>query len=280
MQFGEYRIEIVSESFFRLDGGAMHGVVPFPLWSKANPPDEINRIKLGCNCLFIETPREKILIETGMGDKWSEKLAKIYAVEHMRPFAEALKAATNYSPEDITIVVNTHLHFDHAGGNTTRDKAGELVPMFPNARYLISRGEYEHAESPTERDRASYIADDWRPLKKTGQLELMPQVYEVVPGLTLETVPGHNRTMQCVRLEQHGKTLYGFVDLVPTRAHVSFAWIMGYDLYPLESLESKKRLLPQAAREDWLCLLYHDPNHALFRIVEEDGKLRAFEEKK
>jgi len=279
VQFGEYRIEIVSESRFRLDGGAMHGVVPYPLWSKVNPPDEINRIKLGCNCLFVETERERILIETGMGDKWTEKLAKIYAVEHGQPFGESLKAATGYAPEDISIVVNTHLHFDHAGGNTFRSEAGEIVPTFSNARYLVSRGEYEHAEQPTERDRASYIADDWRPLKKTGQLELMPPVYEVAAGLTMETVPGHNHTMQCARLEQKGKTLYGFVDLVPTRAHAGFAWIMGYDLYPLESLESKKRLLPQAAREDWLCWLYHDPNGALFRIIEEDGKLRAVEEK-
>jgi glyoxylase-like metal-dependent hydrolase (beta-lactamase superfamily II) len=275
MKFGDYRVEIFNDAFFRLDGGAMHGVVPYVLWSKMNPPDDLYRIRLACNCIFIEAGRERILIETGLGDKWNEKLAKIYAIERAQSLRETVKQATGYSHEEISIVINTHLHFDHAGGNTTRNAAGELEPTFPNARYLVARGEYEHAENPTERDRASYFPDDWQPLKRTGQLELMPQVYEVVPGLVMETVPGHNRNMQCARLEQQGRTLYAFVDLMPTRAHAALAWIMGYDLYPMESLAAKKRLLPQAARENWLCVLCHDPNAALFRIVEQEGKFSA-----
>jgi glyoxylase-like metal-dependent hydrolase (beta-lactamase superfamily II) len=186
--------------------------------------------------------------------------------------AESVKAISGVAPQDVTIVVNTHLHFDHAGGNTTRDEPGKARPQFPNARYFISQAEYEHAESPTDRDRASYFPENWRPLKDSGQLELKPDSYEVVPGLTMEIYPGHNRSMQCWRLETDGKTLFGFADLVPMRAHVPFAWVMGYDLYPVETVEAKKRLLPQAARENWTCLFYHDPDQPLARIVEQDGK--------
>jgi glyoxylase-like metal-dependent hydrolase (beta-lactamase superfamily II) len=275
MQFGDYRVEIVPDTEFRLDGGAMFGVVPRSLWSKVCPPDEHNRIRLNMNCLFIEAGRERILVETGIGDKWSEKQAAMYGITRERPLSESLKAITGTSAEEITIVVNTHLHFDHAGGNTTLDEEGKARPAFPNARYFISRNEYEHAESPHERDRASYMPENWRPLSESGQLELKDAEYEVVPGLRMETVTGHSRTMQCVRLERMGRTLYGFADLVPTRAHVALPWIMGYDLYPVETLEAKKRLLPQAARSRWLCLFYHDPEAPIGRITEEDGKLRA-----
>jgi glyoxylase-like metal-dependent hydrolase (beta-lactamase superfamily II) len=275
MQFGDYRVEIVPDTEFRLDGGAMFGVVPRSLWSKVCPPDEHNRIRLNMNCLFIEAGRERILVETGIGDKWSEKQAAMYGITRERPLSESLKAITGTSAEEITIVVNTHLHFDHAGGNTTLDEEGKARPAFPNARYFISRNEYEHAESPHERDRASYMPENWRPLSESGQLELKDAEYEVVPGLRMETVTGHSRTMQCVRLERMGRTLYGFADLVPTRAHVALPWIMGYDLYPVETLEAKKRLLPQAARSRWLCLFYHDPEAPIGRITEENGKLRA-----
>jgi glyoxylase-like metal-dependent hydrolase (beta-lactamase superfamily II) len=281
MQFGDYRVEVVPDTEFRLDGGAMFGVVPRSLWSKVSPPDEHNRIRLNMNCLYVEAGSERILIETGIGDKWSEKQAQIYGITRRRALGESLKAITGRKPEEITIVVNTHLHFDHAGGNTMLDEEGCARPTFPNARYFVSRAEYEHAESPHERDRASYMNENWRPLRESGQLELKDDAYEVVTGLKLETVPGHSRTMQCLRLERGGRTLFGFADLVPMRAHVPFAWIMGYDLYPVETLEAKKRLLPQAARENWLCLFYHDPEAPLCRVTEEDGRLRAvgFEDK-
>jgi glyoxylase-like metal-dependent hydrolase (beta-lactamase superfamily II) len=194
----------------------------------------------------------------------------------VRPLSESLRAVAGVKAEEITIVVNTHLHFDHAGGNTKLDETGAaVVPTFPNARYFVSRAEYEHAESPHERDRASYLPENWRPVRESGQLELREADYEVVPGLRMQTVPGHSRTMQCARLERGGRTLFGFADLVPTRAHIGAAWIMGYDLYPVETLEAKKSLLPQAAREDWLCLFYHDPDAPLCRLIEKDGKLRA-----
>lgn len=276
MQFGDYRVEIVPDTEFRLDGGAMFGVVPFPLWSKVCPPDDKNRIRMNMNCLFIETNTERILIETGIGEKWPPKLADIYGIKRERSLPDSLRAITGVGAEDITIVVNTHLHFDHAGGNTRLDDAGKAaVPTFPNARYLVSRAEYEHAEAPLERDRASYMPENWRPLKDSGQLELKDAEYEIAPGVSMETVTGHNHSMQCLRVTRDGRTLYSFADLVPTRAHVPFAWIMGYDLYPVETLEGKKRLLPQAARENWLCYFYHDPDMPLCRVVEEDGKLRA-----
>ncbi|HEV2706396.1 MAG TPA: MBL fold metallo-hydrolase [Pyrinomonadaceae bacterium] len=275
MRLGDYRVEVVPDAEFRLDGGAMFGVVPRPLWSKVAPPDEDNRVRLNANCLFIETPTERILIETGMGDKWPAKLSSMYAVKRARPLGESVRALTGCAPEEITIVVNTHLHFDHAGGNTVLDERGRAVAAFPNARYFVSRKEYEHAEAPHERDRASYLPENWRPLAESGQLELKPDDYEVVPGLHMETVAGHSRTMQTWRLARDGRTLYGFADLVPTRAHLPLAWVMGYDLYPVETLEAKRRLLPQAAREGWLCLFYHDPDAALCRVVETEGKLRA-----
>jgi len=275
MQFGDYRIEVIPDCEFRLDGGAMFGVVPRNLWSKACPPDEQNRIRMNMNCLFIDAGSERILIDTGIGDKWSEKYRAMYGIDRRRSLDESLRSIAGLGVEDISIVINTHLHFDHAGGNTIFNESREAVPAFPDARYFVSRAEYEHAESPSERDRASYLPENWRPLKAADRLELKEAEYEVVPGLRMETHAGHNRSMQCVRLERDGKTLFGFADLVPMRAHVPFAWIMGFDLYPVETLEAKKKLLPQAAREDWTCLFYHDPDHPLGKIIVDEEKFRT-----
>ena len=275
MKFGEYRVEVVPDCEFRLDGGAMFGVVPRNLWSRTCPPDDQNRIRMNMNCLFIEGKGERILIDSGIGDKWSDKHRMMYGIDRKRSFDQSLRAIAGCGSADISIVINTHLHFDHAGGNTSADASGKAVPAFANARYFVSRAEYEHAESPSERDRASYSPDNWRPLKETGQLELQDSEYEVVPGLRMETHAGHNRSMQCARLEQDGQTLFGFADLVPMRAHVPFAWIMGFDLYPVETLEAKKKLIPQAAQEDWKCLFYHDPEEPFGRVVRDKDKFRA-----
>jgi glyoxylase-like metal-dependent hydrolase (beta-lactamase superfamily II) len=275
MNFSDYRVEIVPDCEFRLDGGAMFGVVPRNLWARVCPPDDQNRIRMSLNCVFIEAGAERILIETGIGDKWSGKHQTMYGIDRQRSLAESLRAVAGIGPEQVTIVINTHLHFDHAGGNTIKDADGKVKPQFPNARYFISQAEIEHAEAPSDRDRASYFPENWEPLKESGQLEMKPANYEVVPGLRMETHPGHNRSMQCWRLEKNGQTLFGFADLVPTRAHVPLAWVMGYDLYPVETVESKKRLLPQAARENWICLFYHDPDAPLARIVTEDERFRA-----
>lgn len=276
MQFGDYRLELIPDTEFRLDGGAMFGVVPRALWSKVCPPDDENRIRMNMNCLFIDTGKDRILIETGIGEKWSPKQSGMFGITRQRSFAESLESIAGVKPDSITIVINTHLHFDHAGGNTVHDADGHSVPAFSNARYLISRAEVEHAEAPSERDRASYLPDNWKPLAGSGQLELTDADYEVVPGLRMETYAGHNRSMQCWRLTREGQTVFGFADIVPMRAHVPFPWIMGYDLYPVETLQVKKKLLPQAASENWTCLFYHDPDEPLCRIVDDGGKLNAF----
>jgi glyoxylase-like metal-dependent hydrolase (beta-lactamase superfamily II) len=275
MQFGDFRVNIVPDTEFRLDGGAMFGVVPRTLWSRVCPPDEQNRIRMNMNCVFIETDGERILIESGIGDKWSSRHKEMYGIARERTLPESLRVIAGVAAEDISIVINTHLHFDHAGGNTAVNGEGKAEATFPNARYFVSKDELEHAQTPSERDRASYFPENWQPLIESGQLEAKQAEYEVVPGLCMETYPGHNRSMQCWRLQSKGQTMFGFADLVPMKAHVPYAWIMGYDLFPTETLEAKKKLLPQAAREEWACLFYHEPDEPLCKLVEEDGKLRA-----
>ena len=274
MQIGDYRVEIIPDTEFHLDGGAMFGVVPRNLWAQVCPPDDQNRIRMNMNCVFIDTGHEKILIETGIGDKWTARETAMYAIERQRPLTETLKAKTGVAADEITIVVNTHLHFDHAGGNTT-NADGKVDPTFRNARYFVSAAELEHAETPSERDRASYLKDNWVPLLESGQLEVKKSDYEVVPGLRMQTEPGHNRTMQCWRLDRGDQIVFGFADLVPMRAHIKLPWIMGYDLFPLETLEAKKRLLPKAVRENWLCLFYHDPDAPICRLISADEKIKA-----
>ena len=304
MEIGDYRLEVVPDTEFWLDGGAMFGVVPRVLWERVSPPDELNRVRLNMNCVFVDTGKEKILIETGIGEKWSEKETRMYGIKRSRPFADSLFDITDCGPEDITIVINTHLHFDHAGGNTVSEppasaggreptstrvefmsgaappaNAGgsDTTPQFPNARYLVSRSEYDHALDPHERDRASYLSANWQPLLDNDQLEWMPDVCEPVDGLTFDIERGHSETMQTWRLDRGGQTVYGFADLIPTRHHLALAWIMGYDLFPTETLEFKKRILPPAIAGNWLCLFYHDPDVALCRLIGEENKIRAIE---
>lgn len=284
----------------------MFGVVPRVVWERVYPPDELNRIKLTCNCIFIDTGKEKILIETGMGEKWTPKQISMYGINREKPLAKSLRDIASCSPEDIDIVINTHLHFDHAGGNTiagstpgtqaTRlprrvfeggsandtqhEDARETraVPagaQFPNARYLVSKSEFNAAESPHERDRASYLRENWHPLIESQQLDLMPDTYEPVEGLVVEQVRGHSETMQTIKLTRGGETLFGFFDMIPTRHHLPLPWIMSYDLFPTETLEFKKTILPQALEEKWICHFYHDMEAPLCRIGEVDGKILA-----
>jgi glyoxylase-like metal-dependent hydrolase (beta-lactamase superfamily II) len=274
MKFGDYRVEVIPDTEFRLDGGAMYGVVPRVLWERLTPPDEFNRIRLNMNCVFIETPSEKILIETGIGEKWSDRELAMYGIHRDKPFAESLRNIAGCRTDEISIVVNTHLHFDHAGGNTILN-GSDAIPQFPNARYLVSSAEYIHARSPHERDRVSYLAENWEPLGDSKQLELVPENYEAVPGLKVEQIRGHSETMQTWRLDRAGKTLYGFADLIPTRHHVRLPWIMAYDLFPTETLEFKKQILPKAAEEQWICLFYHEFDHPFCRINFNEGKFEA-----
>jgi glyoxylase-like metal-dependent hydrolase (beta-lactamase superfamily II) len=258
VRLGDLEFTIVSDGGFRLDGGAMFGVIPKPLWEKKIPADERNRIQLGMNCVLVRTAGKTVLIEAGAGDKLDSKLRGIYAIEEGPRLLDRL-AAHGVTPDRVDIVVDTHLHFDHCGWNT-RIVNGKAVPTFPNAQYFLQRGELDHAKGPNERDRASYMPDNFLPVEAAGQFVLLDGDREIVPGIELIRVPGHNADMQCVRLSGGGKSAFCFVDLVPTTAHVPFPWIMGYDLYPMQTLANKKKWIPEIAASGALVIFAHDFN--------------------
>jgi glyoxylase-like metal-dependent hydrolase (beta-lactamase superfamily II) len=270
MKLGDLEFWLVTDGTFRLDGGAMFGVIPRQLWERVSPPDDRNRILMALNSLLIRAAGKWILIETGAGDKWDEKSRDIYSFEGLQRLPEKL-AARGVPPEKIDIVVNTHLHFDHCGWNT-RIVNGEAVPVFPHARYIVQQGELDHAKAPTERDRASYFPENFQPMEKSGQWSLLERDAEVVPGVELIRTPGHNRDMMCVRLSGGGKKAFFFADLIPTAAHVPYPWIMAYDLYPLTTLENKKKWLPQAASEGWLVIFGHEMRTPAGYLREKNGK--------
>ena len=275
MKLGDIELHILTDGTFALDGGAMFGVVPKPLWERKFSADARNRIQLAMNCPLIRTGGKWILVETGAGYKMEPKLTDMYAIGAQgQPRLLEQLAARGLRPEDIDMVIDTHLHFDHCGWNT-RVVDGKVVPTFPNARYVLQRGELEHAKRPNERDRASYFAENFAPVEAAGQFWLIEGDREVAPGVEVLRVPGHNADMQCVKITGGGKTAFLFVDLVPTTAHIAFPWIMGYDLYPMTTLENKKKLIPQATREGWLCLFSHDPNVRAAYLRERDGKYIA-----
>ncbi len=273
MKLGDLEFHVLTDGGFRLDGGAMFGVIPKPMWEKKIAPDERNRIRLAMNCLLIRSAGKWILVETGAGEKWDAKRRDIYAIEGPPRLPDQL-VARGVRPEQVDMVINTHLHFDHCGWNT-RVVEGKAVPTFPNARYVVQRGELEHAKQPSERDRASYLGDNFLPVEAAGQWWLLEGDREVAPGIELIRVPGHTRDMQCVRLRGAGKVAFFFADLVPTTAHLSLAWIMGFDLYPMTTLENKKKWIPEAARGDWLALFCHDPVVRAAHLRERDGQYVA-----
>lgn len=274
IDLGRFRLHVVSDGKFKLDGGAMFGVVPKKMWQKEKAPDADNRIDMGTNCLLIEAGGDLLLVDTGLGDKQEEKYTGLFAYEAgARRLPEAI-AATGFSVEDVTHVVLTHLHFDHCGWNTRFDATGNPVATFPNARYFLNRGEVEHARRPNERDRASYFPYNWEPLFEAGKVELFDDACEVVPGIRAEKAPGHNADMCVVTIDggEGGGTRARaafLADLVPTSAHVPIPWIMSYDLYPVQTIESKKLWLPRLAAEDWVCIFEHDAVNPLGRIVSE-----------
>lgn len=274
MKFGHHEIHVLSDGRFRLDGGAMFGVIPKPLWERRVPADERNRITLGLNCLLIQSAGKNIVVETGVGEKFDAKRQDIYGIDHRPSLPESLRQV-GLSTEDVDIIINTHLHFDHCGWNTRPGKDGRPVPTFPRARYYVRRGEYEHASQPTERDRASYLPENFEPLGVTGQWSLLEDDTEIVPGVEVVRVPGHTRDMQCVRIRAGDRIAFFLADLVPTTAHLPYPWIMGYDLYPLTTLEQKKHWLPQALKQEWLCLFAHDPQIPAAYLREKAGKLIA-----
>ena len=266
LAIGPYRVHFVSGGRFRLDGGAMFGVVPKVLWNRVAPADERNRIQLGMNCLLIEGDGKRVLVDTGVGTKNDPKFRDIYAVERPETFLEDL-AALGVAPADITTVACTHLHFDHCGGGTTRGDDGTVRPTFPRAHYIVRRQEWEDAHPPNERTRASYLPENYDPVEKAGQLVLHDDDVEILPGVTLRKLPGHTRGHQGVFFDIDGARALYAVDLVPTVAHLPLPYIMGFDTHPLTTLETKRAILRDATREGWLFLLEHDPDHLVVRVA-------------
>jgi glyoxylase-like metal-dependent hydrolase (beta-lactamase superfamily II) len=271
---GDIRIRVLSDGLFRLDGGAMFGVVPRVLWEKRTPPDPSNRILMGLNPLLIETAGEKILVDTGVGDKFDGKFREMFAIQHRPSLRESLREA-GVSPDEITMVVNTHLHFDHAGGNTRRDGSGRLVPAFPSAVYVVQEGEWQDALRPNERNRRSYLEDDFVPLEREGVLRRVRGEVELAEGVRVLPTPGHTRHHQCVLIASGGETAFYAGDLVPMSLHVPYPYIMGYDLFPVETLRQKKEILPRAHREGWLLVFEHDPVTRLGRLRERGEGFEA-----
>jgi len=272
LKLGNLEFHIVVSGHFRLDGGAMFGVIPKTMWEKVASPDASNRILLAMNSLLILAGGKRILVETGAGDKLPPKLRAIYDQDGPR-LIEGLRAY-GLHPDEIDIVVDTHLHFDHCGGNTRIEK-DKVVPAFPNARYIVHKGEFEHAKNPTERDRASYMPDNYMPLEAANKFSLIESDRVIAPGVELIRVPGHTADMLCVKLEGGGKTAFLFADLVPMTPHLGLPWIMGYDLYPMQTLENKKKWIPLVARGEWIALFSHDPHIPAAYLREHEGQWKA-----
>lgn len=321
---GNFELTIFSDGVYRLDGGAFFGVVPKVMWSKKVDSDEKNYVQAGLNSLLIRTGKQTVLVETGMGNKLPERMVKFYG----QP-AQLLNnlAAAGIAPEDIDIVINSHLHFDHCGWNTIRDKSGKIVPTFPRAKYFAPEGEWQYARHPSERDAISYIPDNFDPLVATGQMTLLKGGEEIVPGISVKTFPGHTASMMAIIVngchpeavtgrgchseepffgdeepgraartpsaqreernrafgahppqarDEHPSVACYISDLIPTTAHIDLTWGMAFDLYPLQTIESKKKYYARSIPEKWLTVFTHGPKTP-WALIEKDetGKMVA-----
>ncbi|MGA7696889.1 MAG: MBL fold metallo-hydrolase [Candidatus Sulfotelmatobacter sp.] len=278
LTLGDFELSIFSDGTYPLDGGAFFGVIPKIMWSRKAAADERNYVQAGLNSLLIRTehPRtgkQNVLVETGMGNKLSDRMIKFYG-QPARLLTNL--AAAGVSPEDIDVVINTHLHFDHCGWNTVRNKDGKIVPTFARAKYYAPEGEWQYARKPSERDAISYLPDNYDPLVQSGQMTLLKGGEEIVPGISVKTFPGHTAHMQAVIVESGGRTACYISDLIPTTAHIDITWGMGFDLYPLQTIESKKRYYAKAIPENWLTVFTHDATTP-WAYVEKDesGKMVA-----
>ncbi len=264
---GEWKVIILETGDFRLDGGAMMGSVPKVLWEQTNPADEVNRIDLSLRCLLLDNGSKRVLIETGMGNKFDEKFKSMFAIEQScNPLSDTL-SHHGYSIESITDIILSHLHFDHSGGAISLAENGDLVPAFPNAQYHVSKRNWDTGLTPNLRDSASYLKENYLPLKDAGVLKLIADDSEILPGISSYIVNGHTTGQQLVKVESGGDVLVFCSDLIPLRSHLKLPWIMGYDLNALLSLEEKTKFLHDAAEGDWWLFFYHDPKTVAVKIV-------------
>ena len=270
LTLGGFELSVFSDGTYPLDGGAFFGVIPKIMWSRKAAPDEKNYVQAGLNSLLIRTGKQNVLVETGMGNKLSDRMVKFYG----QP-AQLLAnlSAAGISPDDIDIVINSHLHFDHCGWNTIR-KDGRIVPTFSRAKYYAPEGEWQYARHPSERDSISYISDNYDPLVESGQMTLLKGGEEIVPGISVKTFPGHTAAMQGITVSSGGKTACYISDLIPTSAHIDLTWGMGFDLYPLQTIESKKQYYAKAMPEKWLTVFTHDAKTPWAYVQKDDvGKM-------
>jgi glyoxylase-like metal-dependent hydrolase (beta-lactamase superfamily II) len=277
-QLGRWRIHAIQAGGQRLDGGAMFGVVPKTLWERRIAPDERNRIQLGMRCLLIEHEIGLVLIDTGAGNKENDKFYDIYGIENRgSPGPTRLEDGLRQlgvDVSDIALVINSHLHFDHAGGNTTRDEKGLIRPTFPSARYVVQKGEYEYATHTNERTAGSYFPHNFVPLEESGLFDFVEGEREIIPGIRAIPTPGHTPHHHGLLMESQGERAFYIADLVPTTAHLPLPWIMGYDVEPLVTLETKRQILKRAVDEDWLVVFEHDAATPWSKI-QHDGKSYA-----
>lgn len=292
LQLGDFELSVFSDGTYPLDGGAFFGVIPKVMWSRKVTANAENYVTAGLNSLLIRTGKQTVLVETGMGNKLSPRMAKFYG----QP-AQLLDnlAAAGVEPEEIDIVINSHLHFDHCGWNTVRDSNGKLVPTFPRAKYYAPEGEWQYAQNPSERDSISFLSENYDPLVASGQMTLLKGGEEIVPGISVQTFPGHTLHMMGV-IVRGGKNLQisqttrdmghpgssqvptacYISDLIPTTAHIDLTWGMGFDLYPLQTIESKKQYYAQAIPEKWLTVFTHDAKTPWAYLEKDDlGKMVA-----
>jgi glyoxylase-like metal-dependent hydrolase (beta-lactamase superfamily II) len=281
LTLGDFELSIVSDGTYPLDGGALFGVVPKVMWSRKVTAaygtdfavDDKNCVTTGLNSLLVRTGKQTVLVETGMGNKLSERMIKFYG----QPAQLLVNlSAAGISPDDIDIVINTHLHFDHCGWNTIRDRNGKIVPTFPRAKYYAPEGEWQYARKPSERDSISYISENYDPLVESGHMTLLRGGEEIVPGISVQIFPGHTAHMQAVIVRSTEKTACYISDLIPTTAHIDLTWGMSFDLYPLQTIESKKNYYSKAIPEKWLTVFTHDPKTP-WAYLEKDalGKMAA-----
>jgi glyoxylase-like metal-dependent hydrolase (beta-lactamase superfamily II) len=269
VKIGSYEIHSIENGRFALDGGAMFGVVPWVFWSKTNPPDSRNRITLAARCLLLIGNGKVILIDNGNGTKWSDKLKDIYRLDTSEFTLEKSLLKYGVAPHDVTDVILTHLHFDHCGGSTKHEN-GKIVPVFPNALYYVQREQWNLSQHPTDKDRGSFMNDDFTVLDERGMLTFVEGEKELFPGISMVVCHGHTSAQQLPLISGGGTTLFFCCDLVPTVSHIPFPYIMGYDVRPLVTLEEKKRILSHAEKERWLLFLEHDPEKEVVALKQTE----------